>query len=114
MKSLAIVILSVLALAQSSLPSLTPTEENTVLKSQHDVDTINNQISQIATQFAQLQAQAKELQDRYPQLQKQLTDAQKKEDDAISALYTAHKVDKSKADFDKNQLKFIPKAEAKK
>lgn len=114
MKQVLLVLLTTLALAQSPLPTLSPTEENSVLKSQHEVDSLNSQIQQMATQFAQIQAQAKELQDKYPALQKQLSDAQKKVDAAVDALYTAHKVDKSKADFDKNQLKFIPKAEAKK
>lgn len=114
MRIVLLAILTAFAVAETPLPVLTPVEENTVLRTQHDVDTVNNQISQLTAQFAQLQAQAKELQDRYPQLQKQLTDAQKKVDATIDALYAAHKLDKSKTDFDKSQLKFIPKPEAKK
>ena len=107
-------LLTMLGTALAQTPTLTPQEENSILKAQHETDALTGQIKDMQAQFAQLQAQAQQLQQKFPVVQQQLKEAERKVDVAVDAIYKSHGVTKEKMDFDRSSLKFKEKAEAKK
>lgn len=112
-RSLLVITLLLAGLALAQTPTITPQEENSILKAQHEADNLTGQIKDMQAQFAQLQAQAQQLQQKFPQVQQQLKEAEKKVDAAVDAVYKSHDVTKDKMDFDRTTLKFKEKAEKK-
>ena len=112
MKLLAIPLffMGVMVMLAAETPTLTPAEENSILKAQHETDSVTGQIKDMQAQFAQLQAQAQQLQQKFPQVQQQLKEAESKVDKAVDTVYKAHGVAKDKMDFDRATLKFKEKA----
>jgi|SRR6185312_9619221 len=112
--SVALLLTLALTVLAAETPTLTPTEENSILHAQHETDQLTGEIKDMQAQFAQLQAQAQQLQQKFPVVQQQLKEAEKKVDTAVDAVYKSHGVTKEAMDFDRTTLKFKEKQAVKK
>jgi hypothetical protein len=73
---------------------------NTILKAEHELDLVKNDMADIAQQFQALQKQADVLNPRFKDDQVKAPAAQAKVDAALDAVYQANGVSKDKYTFD--------------
>lgn len=112
---LAIVVLSVLALAEDKkpdakpLPTLTEIQQNKLLKAQHAKDLVSQKGAQLAGQWQQIVAQQREIQDRAKALDQEMAEANKALDAETDAAFKAAGLDKEKYTLDVEKMVFNPK-----
>jgi|GEM_PF-6820864 len=114
----AVLLFTAVLLAQTKpagLPKTIPASvasENTILKAQHDLDSVQAKEKDSNIQFMQLQQQAKALQDGYAGLQSQETAAKKAKDAAIENAWKESGLSKDQYVFDDTGFTFTEKKSA--
>lgn len=80
-----------------------------ILKAQHALDEINTQMAGLQQKWNDIQNQMRDIQSQAQPLTKQQSEAQAALDKEVDAAFTAANVDKTKFDFDRKSLTFVPK-----
>jgi hypothetical protein len=85
---------------------ITATQENKLLKVQHELDVVAGKIKDAQTRFQQLQLEATQIQNQFPALISQQTELQKKMEAVVEETYKAKGLDKAKYDFSRETYEF--------
>jgi len=115
MKLLSILLLLSLSLcsyADDKPKAVTPSDAalNKILKAQHSLDDVQNQLTSLQARSVELQNQWTQMQQQYSSLQSQQVDKKKAYDEAVDEAFKAADVDKAKYDWNKQTYQFDPKA----